>query len=510
MMSLAFEQNCTKRFAYFITVCTGVFILFVLYKALSPGLLDSILPRRFSHPVSLALLMSSALICALAAIGAAGRIRVREHLRNWQVALLFFFAAALLPLPLVFCSNIQPRWDFDTYYKLADALSQGGVLISDYVAAFPHTIGFPAVLSVLFNLFGTSVLAAQLAGVFFSALSVSLVYIAGLRIVGRRYGFWAAALWLLMPSRILYTLLICTENLFNAWAILTVLLFIRAVQARRRGAALLLFGSAGIGFSILSAVRPNGLILLFACILVYWIFTPKDDRLHAGRVPAMKAACCFSAVALFFLTSFFINQAIEVKIGREVASTRIGWNLYVGMNGQSNGTWNQEDSELFSALLSEKGPESAQRAFLQLGYARMEKQLKAGTFPSFILKKMGAMWYVDHEAFNYLTASQDGDSDKPIQFQQGNKVIELVCDGYYYMLLLLSLFACAVRIKNGSFEILPLLACLVLLGIVAFHIPFETALRYKNHGMLWLCFLGADGALCSAGGGVLFKKKEQG
>ncbi|WP_045168448.1 hypothetical protein [Caldicellulosiruptor morganii] len=40
-----------------------------------------------------------------------------------------------------------------------------------------------------------------------------------------------------------------------------------------------------------------------------------------------------------------------------------------------------------------------------------------------------------------------------------------------------------------------LIGCFVILGTILLHIPFEAALRYKNHALLWFCFISANGVI---------------
>lgn len=483
------ESKFTKLFNYIISLLTFLFLIFILYNVLFSNLIDPILPERFSKTVSKVLLMLAVLLCAALILIANRLLNFYEKLNDFQIISLLFSFAILLPLPLIIFSEVEPKSDYYTYYKMAEMLSKGGVFIPNYVAVFPHTIGFPAVLSVVFHIFGPSVFLAQLIGVLFSAFSVVFVYLIGSRTIGKQYGFLSAMLWLIMPSRVLYTLLICTENLFNAFALFTVLLFLHSVKEIEFKKYLLLFGLVGVQFSLLSAIRPNGVILFIVC-LVFYIVYGQSRNLRTAR---LKMVGCFVAIVAYLLTSILINIAIEKKIDRKIASTKVGWNLYVGLNAKSLGRWNKKDSDLFGKLLLQKGPEGAQRTFLRLGYDRLKDHIKQKTLLKFIIDKMRFMWFADHEAYEYISGSQKANSHKYIKFSKDNKRIKLLCDGYYYLLLILALIAFGVQTKKKDIKSIMILGSLIILGTVALHIPFEAAMRYKNHTTVWLCFLAAQG-----------------
>lgn len=486
------DRRGKRLFLYLIEGLVGLFVLFLFVTAYFK--LGPLFPDRFPKFVSFGLFL------LLTAGVAAGLLYVGKYLERldrmseafWLGGL--FLAAFLLSTPLILLSDIQPASDYKTYYLLAEALSRGEIFIPDYVSVFPHTLGFPAFLSLVFRVFGPSVQAAQWTGAVLSACSVCLVYLVGRELAGKRVGALAALLWLLMPTRILYTLLVCTENLFNAAALLAFYLFARAVRARSVPQTLLIFGGAGVLFALLAAVRPNALILVIALLLLYWIFLPRDERLKLKGVRLTKAACTLLLLGCYLITSTACTLGVERAIGKEVAATKIGWNLYVGMNLESLGRWNAADSESFTSILQEQGAQQAQSTYLEWGKERLWRQLREGTILPFLVSKTAAMWCGSHEAYQYIAGAQPQETQAALNFPQNNKPMLLLCDGFYYVLLALAAVGVAVGLRRRRCTVLQALGCLVLLGTVALHLPFEAAMRYQNHVMLWLCLMAADGA----------------
>jgi len=111
-------------------------------------------------------------------------------------------------------------------------------------------------------------------------------------------------------------------------------------------------------------------------------------------------------LATYLLASFSLNIIIESIINQKIASTRIGWNLYVGMNISSHGQWNKNDSELFGRLIKETGPNQAQKTFFNLGLNRLQNLIKEKKIISFISDKIITMWHADHESYDYVAGAQ--------------------------------------------------------------------------------------------------------
>ena len=242
---------------------------------------------------------------------------------------------------------------------------------------------------------------------------------------------------MLSPSRIFYALLVCSENLFNALALVCVLLFLSVLRSEASGKCLLFSALTGIGTALLSAIRPNGLIYVVSFIVLDVIFMARNGGMRRRKTALIKAAWCGVLIFSYFAASLVVTAAVEAEIGQPVAVVRFGWNLYVGMNFASDGAWNPQDAEQFGLTLSQYGPQDAQLVFSNLGIQRLRAQLHEGTLPLFLINKASGMWFADHEAYMYLCYAQAPDIQSPIVFGLNNKPVKLVCDVYYDMLLLL-------------------------------------------------------------------------
>ena len=485
-----------KIFEYIIYILSLGFLSFILFSVSFSSILGPIPPTRFSRPISLFLLFFIVLLSGGLFVLAKNHLNVQKKLKSYQIALLFFLSAVILAVPFLLTTNIIPKGDFSFYYETAKLLIQNGKslpkYITQYVATFPHIFIFPVILSWFFRLFGSSLIVAQLVGVFFSTLSVVLVYIIGEKTLGTKFGVWAALLWLLLPSRTLYALLICTENIFNALGLFIIYIFLHSIQKTYKPAGLVFFGITGILFSLLASIRPNGLIIMVACLLLYLLFYNLDFGHYARYSIIIKVGTSLIVILAFLLTNFIINRAIRTRIDEEIPRNSIGWNLFVGMNQDSGGRWNGKDSQLFSQVLNEKGPEETQNFFYAIGMERLQTIIDQDNLFEFMLTKTRSMWFADHESIYYASSEHEGNFHMLINFQEHEKFAKYLFNSYYYFLLLLSILSIVTGLKQKSPKYILILGCLILLGTVILHIPFEVAMRYKNHVLIWFCFLAAD------------------
>lgn len=476
-------------------------MVFVFEKVFIVGYLDYVLPTRIPKILSRAILFLFVITISIFLIFLNLKKIIIEKFNEKHIIFFLFAISITLPLVLAFSIKVEPKSDFLTYYLIARHLVYGKIFIPNYIATFPHTIMFPIFLSFIFYIFGPSILVAQLTGILLSAMSVILVFLIGKEAGKKRLGFIAALMWSLMPSRIFYSLLICTENLFNIVALFTILLFFRNLRTSR-SVKIKYFNLALIGILLawLSSIRPNGIIILIALTLFYIVFSKETNnnflKKDTNNIHFSKFITVSIILANYLLASFSLNIMTESIINQKIASTRIGWNLYVGMNISSHGQWNKNDSKLFGKLIKEIGPDQAQKAFFNLGLKRLQTLIKEKKIISFIFDKIITMWHADHEAYDYVSGALLQNTAEKLIFTKNNKTIKLFFDIYYYIILFTALLGLIWEIKNCSFpNSIIITGSFIILGTILLHIPFEAALRYKNHALSWFCFISANGII---------------
>lgn len=230
----------------------------------------------------------------------------------------FMIAALAFLVRLAFISGHErpPVSDEIDYDRLGSTLAATGTYTDDGRPTAYRPIGYPALVAGVYAVAGRCPWAVHVAQAALGALSAVLLWLlAG----GSRAGLWAAAIWALYPSSILYADLLLPETVFTA------LLLVGAVLASRgafgsRGRSLLLGAIVGL----LALVKPMALLLLVALPLA-----ARVDRLRPTHFGLLALG------AALVIGPWLVRNWIV--IGYPTPATSIGANLLIGNNPNATG-----------------------------------------------------------------------------------------------------------------------------------------------------------------------------
>lgn len=254
-----------------------------------------------------------------------------KHLKDLnQSSLLFIIvlAAAVLRLGWVLYSPALPAQDFADYLRLAFNLVDGlGYQGTAGATAF-RPPGYPLFLAGVFWLFGKSLLAAKLANVALGVGTVYLAYVLTRQVFNVQMGLVTAVLVACMPSLILYTSLLATENLATFLLLLSMVLFIAGAQREK----LWLFLLSGLSFGLTALTRANFLPLVG--LLGLALLLMRQNRYQKVVLFGLTLAC---GVALVLGPWIARNQR---QFGHFIpATTNGGFNLLISFNEDSSGEY---------------------------------------------------------------------------------------------------------------------------------------------------------------------------
>lgn len=419
-------------------------------------------------------------------------------------AVLLALAGLMLRLMVIRKIPMAPASDYKTYYEIADLLHKG-VLVKDgpgycdYVAMFPHVFGYPAILSTVFNIMGTSVSAALGFNLILQIAGLLVIWRIGRLVGGRFCGLVAMAAATFMPSAILYSSFVASEPLFTLLLLLAIWLFaisLRDTPAQQAHPWLCAgeLVAMAITLAVGSFVRPMAAILLVAIIICMLPGYKRLPPLPRNDVPLGFRATntgwkrCALVLAVYLGVSSLLTLATGYAVDRQLAggSSSFGYNLLVGLNLDSYGGWNQEDADyLYAAFDATGSAEEAQLACRDMALQRLKVDPKA--LLNLFVHKFEVLWGNDDYGASWNILFTD---------QQGNLTPSLEAFLYramdwsdlYYLLLLLAAGIAAflmLRRKPDAAYTCVLLFC----GTVALHLLVENQNRYHYHGMTILALL---------------------
>ena len=409
---------------------------------------------------------------------------------------LILWAAFFLRYAVIAHLPMEPASDYKTYYEVAEMMKRGtlqekGEGYCNYIAMFPHIIGYCYILKQVFVLFGTSVWNGQLANVLFSVGTVLVIYRIARKIGGRLPGviaLTAAAFW---PSQILYINMLASEYSFSFFLYLSLLLFLHLVMdyhgdTKHGVRGLLLHILLGCLIAVTSAIRPMALILLVAILICILPLKMRLPNMPQNSIPVLVQLLGKGWVrGILILASYLILSNVlttntELTINRSVPSfsESFGYNLLVGLNEKSRGGWNEEDSKfLYENLERTASPIEAQIACRNEAMKRIKKDPKA-LFDLFI-NKYELLWGNDdygvtwNQAFlkeqNHLTPERAGFL---IESRETNHMVYMVFALFSFMTFIYLLK------RRASYLYVPIL---IYLGTVGMHLLVESQNRYHFH-----------------------------
>ncbi|AEV66817.1 glycosyltransferase family 39 protein [Acetivibrio clariflavus] len=398
--------------------------------------------------------------------------------RQIPVMLALIFITAVPRFIWIACIKVTPLSDFNTYHIIATAFAKGNVIGGSYISLFPHYIGYPAFLAPFYRIFGASATVATVLNVVLSCIISLLTYSIGSSLFDKKCGFIGALIWAFWPSQIFYTALVSTETTFTFLMLLCIYFFISILKNKdKKGffSTSLKFFLLGVLCSVSNIIRPVGQIVLIAICLYYLVFVIEKIRIKNNILPKI----IFLAFILtgYLITSTLISFATSKAIGREIAKYPIGFNIYVGSNYESNGSWNAEDANTLTEIQKTPGI-TAQEIHNELLKRSWERIRNRSLFKNFIFicKKHGMIWPVDHDSLVYIRQGLIQE-DMKFDFYKFERLLVKLSNFYYHTILLLCAFGGIILILKKNQEI-PLFLVIIILSIVFLHFIVEVAGRY--------------------------------
>ncbi len=423
------------------------------------------------------------------------------------VMLSIITAAAILRVWIISNLPMQPQSDFQTYYKVAELLTQGklisdGAGYCDYISQFPHVMGFPYILSLAFRVFGVSVSTGLYFNLAVSLLSIFFVHRTARLLTGRVGGILAAAIVAFWPSQIIYINQMASEPVFMCLTLICIWIAARLFKAPEgeRAWKLLVFNIAlGILLAIAGGVRPVAIILLIAiiiCSVTYKARLSGSDE--AGLIKSCMSRGWIRALVIlsgYMACSLLISAATAKAIDRNLPGTTasFGYNLMVGLNIESKGGWNETDSSFLSKKFAETG--SAQEAHIacrNVALSRLEKHPVG--IANLVFQKYTLLWENDDYGsyWNLLfLKQQDNLTPERNEFMNNitiwNNIYYMIC---VYLSLLAGIYLWFGR-KVGTEHVL----VLYFIGIAILHMFLESQSRYHYNILPVFALLASAGAV---------------
>lgn len=215
-----------------------------------------------------------------------------------------------------------------------------------YHMVFTHWNVYPALMHFIFNIFGSSQLVALIVNAIILALNAVLIYFIAEAIYGKKkYGLWAALIYIYWPANILYVSIFTQEHLavfcFLLVIYLMIKLFKKEIGVGNSKYFIYIFVGIILGFS--TFLKNFAPVILIALIVFYIMYLLKQKI-------NKKILITIFVELLVILGAFSLSKNLLYKfndylVGQPVARNITPCYLLVGLHSSGNGLYN---SNLYS------------------------------------------------------------------------------------------------------------------------------------------------------------------
>ena len=243
--------------------------------------------------------------------------------------LIFLFAASFFLRVWATDFNAELAGDDVDYHFLAKQIVDGkGFTLENGEPTAWRTPMFPAILAAIYY-FCDSIAFAKYVFIFFSSLSVVIIYLLAFEIFKKPLVAIVSAIsWMISPIGIFLSGILFAES-FTAF--LVMLAFLITVCCREKKSQIAFFGAIFSGILIGMAILSRGYLIFTILVLpIYLLVSQKSKKL--------------ALVCLLF--SCFLPSAWAIRnyfvLGSLALSTQTGQVLWQGNNAWARGSWNSE------------------------------------------------------------------------------------------------------------------------------------------------------------------------
>lgn len=392
--------------------------------------------------------------------------------------------------------ELEPQGDYAVFFYVAeDIASRVSVRLSEYVALFPHILGYSSFLGFLFRLMGRFDI-APLVNALLGALSTVFLFLTIRHETDCTTGVIASIVWILCPSMLIYNSMALSEPLYTN-SILLFLLIILSVSFRKprsetaddrkdgliRTTASLFQKKNGVFNNIffcvtgcilgmllgwIQIVRPLGLILLLSLILSCLLC--KSER-TVYSMTRQQFVLLILFIVLAYSATGSLWQKHAVHILGEMPAHFPGYNFLTGFNAETSGTHSDEDFLLLYEARHQPGAtaDSAQREMLALLIQKLQEG--SGFLPRLFVEKLKIFTGSDDFVIYY--------ADEALSSSAGILLSHL-CNVYFYLLLIFTAFSSYSLLRqHATCSPAALFVSLYILGLSFVHVFLvETSARY--------------------------------
>ena len=325
----------------------GVFIFSIISSGLINLALNFIIYDKFSLDMKF-IVNILAILSILFSLSAA--YYKRDKIIIWLQKLLdvknliifVMLTSFIIRILWITLTQTMPVSDFAIMYNSGKEVFSGnlsGLHGVNYFARFPHDTITVLYYSLFYNFNEDPIFLVKLFNVFFSTLSVFIMYCIVKQLFGYKSAIVSAIILSLFPPFVMYNSQMLSENMAMPFYLTSIYFFIKYIKNMSQHRWIIF---SGLALSAANMFRMVGVIFLIAYIMYLIVY--KDIKSSLKPIPIV----IIMFILPLYITSTLLlsNRIIESHLWqpKETALTSV----LKGTNLESFGFWNKEDSDISS------------------------------------------------------------------------------------------------------------------------------------------------------------------
>ena len=420
---------------------------------------------------------------------------------GWKLSLILGLFSVVTKIVFVFLfdNNADLHPDMAMYRSFAQQFAESGKIVENagYAFEYRYTAMYGLVLSPFAKIFGADTKVFTTALSVMNSVAVVLIFDIIKKYAGKAISFFILIIYCALPFGLFQTQLLTHENGLFFFHLLALWLFLKAFEKQKsisKQIAFLLLSSVvlSIGASINAAGRV--MLISFAIYAFAKIFENGFSAKKAGQFLCVALSLIVIFSSALAVTGSVVKNNIAQSETMQKNEKRMpyAWALYLGLNYEESGLWNQEDVDTYSKYKEFETKDEAYEYQKQLIKERFEFLTESPVrIPVHFFNKLNVLWGTQLLPFAYEIGNSINDFVLHGAGGIINKGFRLL-NGTAFLIAYATVFMAQIKnIKKKMEDADPQMHFkMCVIGVTAVLLLFEVTPKYATHlHILLFCIL---------------------
>ncbi len=391
---------------------------------------------------------------------------MRKKYSEKIIFIVILIMGLIIRLIWLYSIDSIPTSDFNRMYICAEDFLQGTTYMfkgTGYMARFPHmsiTVLYFALIQKIFYL--NPLIAIRSFNIVFSMLNIVILYFISKEIFkDKKNVLLASFVAAIYPPMIIYNNAYASENIAMPIFLLSIYLFLRAINSEKKLRLLIL---SSIALSLANLFRPIGYIVIVAYLLYVSIYF--KDKLKSKLILFTGIVLGFVIPTFIVSYSLIFLNVLERPLWQPTEPPSIS--ILKGTNFESCGHWNEEDAKVFGQC--DENYEKADKRAKEIIKDRLLNSKKTDLLKHYVVKyalqwrtgEYGGICWVEEgletemNREKYLKILGQNDGKELIKLSKdGESAVQII----YIIIILLTYIGLYKKEKNYKLDLMYILFC---------------------------------------------------